>query len=103
MADKLPHGAVSDAADGICGAFLFDHGQARRFADAALTAAMPGIRRAVLREAARQILALDAEDRSRHHVAAKNVGPWNDMGTVLRKLLRGEPIPALPDHKPEET
>ena len=61
---------------------------------AALVAAMPAIEKAVLREMARRVLALDAADRTlRHQPDHPNKGPWNDMRTTLRRLARGEPIP----------
>lgn len=52
----------------------------------------------VLRHAARQILALDADDRARRSQPGyPNKGPWNDMRTTLRRLARGEPLPEVPD------
>jgi len=90
----------------------------------ALTAAMPVIERAVLREAAQRILLLDAIQRNvicprchtktvgrpRTHLSAEpyrcaeghewpqppNRGPYNYEDSSLRLLARGEPLPDLP-------
>ena len=45
------------------------------------------------RKMARDILALDQEDRNLERKGARNVGPYGDMKTSLRRLARGEPLP----------
>jgi len=120
---KLPRGAQRLAADALAAAgdLLGDD-----WAEAgiALTAAMPVIERAVLREAAQRILLLDAIQRNvicprchtktvgrpRTHLSAEpyrcaeghewpqppNRGPYNYADSSLRLLARGEPLPDLP-------
>jgi hypothetical protein len=63
----------------------------------ALRIALPAIQRDAVRQAARQILALDAADRRAHAPGMPNKGPWNDMRTSLRRLARGGSLPEVPD------
>ena len=50
------------------------------------------VERRVRRQAAREIIHLDQEDRARR---ARNVGPYGDMQTSLNRLMRGQALPAL--------
>ena len=52
------------------------------------------VERRVRRETAQEVVALEAEDQRRWE---RNVGPYGDMRTSLRRLARGEPLP-----RPEE-
>ena len=90
---KLPRGAVRLAAEALreAGVHPGDDGEIARMA---LMAALPLIERHVRRETAREVLALEAEDRKRWAYAK---GPYGDMRTSLRRLERGEPLP-----RPEE-
>jgi hypothetical protein len=97
---KLPRGALKDATAAVIAVAdylgttcqITEPTQAQPIARAALEAALPVIERAVQRETARHILALDAADLAKQ----RNVGPWNDTRTTLRRLARGEPLPDLP-------
>lgn len=53
------------------------------------------VQRAAVRQAARQILLLDAEPSPKG-------APYYDMRTSLRRLARGEPLPDLPHESTEE-
>ena len=90
---KLPRGAVKLAAEALrqVGIHPGDDGEIARMA---LMAALPLIERHVRREMAREVLALEAEDRKRWAFAK---GPYGDMRTSLRRLERGEPLPRLED------
>lgn len=130
MTDKFPRGSLKAATAAVISAASdFGHGgliagDAETLARAALTAAMPVIERAVLREAAKRILLLDAIQRNaicprchaktvsrpRTHLSAEpyrcagghewphppNRGPYNDADSSVRRLARGEPLPDLP-------
>ena len=58
-----------------------------------LDAAAPEFKRRLLRETAREILALDLADRHIERTPARNKGPYGDMQSSLRRLVRGEPLP----------
>jgi hypothetical protein len=57
---------------------------------AGLAAALPVIERDVRRRTAREVFALEAEDRKRQD---RNRGPYGDIRSSLRRLARGEPLP----------
>jgi hypothetical protein len=126
MADKLPRGSVKPATAAVVAAATdFGHddliaGNAETLARAAVTAALPAIRRAALREAAGRILLLDSLYEGRicpvcfgdtaerrwprpnrcaegHEYPSLSLkSPYGSMRTYLRKLARGEPLPDLP-------
>jgi hypothetical protein len=92
---RIPQAALAAAKIAVLNATGADdgpdeHEEALRIARAALEAAMPAVERHVLRAAARRILALDEAGRDRRD----NKGPFWDMRTCLRKLARGEALPA---------
>lgn len=64
-------------------------GPSPKLAMAVLDAVLPAIEQHVRRSMAREVLALDAAD----HKLTRNVGPWGDMKTSLKRLARGEELP----------
>jgi len=58
----------------------------------ALDAALPILERDIRRQAASEVLALDARNREQAE-RTHNRGPYYDMRTSLRRLARGEPLP----------
>ncbi|HZR50146.1 MAG TPA: hypothetical protein VFB06_11560 [Streptosporangiaceae bacterium] len=68
-----------------------------RLAADVLAAAMPALERSIRRRMAREILALDEADGTLERTGARNVGPYGDMRTSLRRLARGETLPRPED------
>lgn len=137
MTRPLPRGALTAATDAVLatmegnGDFTWTtRNHARRLAEVALEAAMPGIERAVLRHAARQILLLEALARGWACPACHGkpaVTPsvmegrtgyqcgcgreWEpprsrnyamDPDSLLKRIARGEPLPELPPKEEPE-
>ena len=91
---KLPRGAVQAILDAIeaDGWLVIGMDAAVR---AGLLAAWPAIERHVRREMAREILALDAAEHALFRSGVRNVGPYGDAVTSLRRLAQGKPLPAV--------
>ena len=90
---KLPRGAVQAILDAIeaDGWLVIGMDAAVR---AGLLAAWPAIERHVRREMAREILALDAAEHALFRSGVRNVGPYGDAVTSLRRLAQGKPLPS---------
>lgn len=122
---KLPRGVLAEADTAVGAVISVDPGLVRRISRAALEAAIPLVRQAVLREAAKRILllpglstgilcpvchsryvtcpdALNPRYRSdrwtckKGHQWDKPDGPRLTTESLLRLLARGEPLPDLP-------
>jgi hypothetical protein len=93
---KLPRGVFKSTWAKMVAWGVLDCTHNEEVAREALLIALPAIQRDAVRQAAKQILALDAADRTRRAPpGCPNKGPWNDMRTTLRRLARGEALPAL--------
>lgn len=90
---KLPRGVLAEADTAVGAVISVDPGLVRRISRAALEAAYPAIERAVLQRAAARMLELDAADRS----ATRNVGPYGSLDASVHRLLRGQPLPSVPE------
>jgi hypothetical protein len=62
-----------------------------------LEAVMPRIEDRARRQAAREVLALDDAERKLSRRGPRNAGPFGDAVTSLRRIARGEPLPAAAD------
>lgn len=97
MSAPVPR-AILEAAAGAYDAALAEGAlSATDAARVVLEAVMPRIEDRARRQMAREVLALDdAEGQLARH-GSRNVGPYGDAVTSLRRITRGDPLPAVAD------
>jgi hypothetical protein len=70
---------------------------AEEAARAVLEAVTPLIEDRARRQAAREILALDDAEKRLTRKGARSAGPYGDAVISLRRIIRGDPLPAVAD------
>lgn len=97
MTARVPRAILAAAAAAYDAALAEGALSATDAARVVLEAVMPQVEDRARRQAAREALALDDAERQLARQGARNAGPYGDAVTSLRRIARGDPLPAVAD------